>query len=250
MGTGPSLGVPVPTCSCPTCSSDDPRDKRLRSSVYISVGDNDFIIDCGPDFRQQALKFGLRKIDFILITHKHNDHVAGLDDVRPFNYLQKRVMQIYGSNDAIQDIKSRFYYSFQKEPYPGAPKLELCEISQNRDFSINGIDFQTIEGLHGEMPVLGYRIGDLCYITDFKTISDEGLEKAKGSGTLVINALFPDRQHKLHFNLEEALAIADKIGPDKVYLTHVSHWFPPHEKSIELLPENVFMAWDGLELII
>lgn len=250
LGTGPSLGVPVPTCNCPTCSSGDPKDKRLRSSVYISTADVDFLIDCGPDFRQQALKYGIRKIDFILITHKHNDHIAGLDDLRPYNYLQKKVMNIYGSSDSIQDIRKRFYYSFDKEPYPGAPKLELFEIFENNDFSVNGVQFQTIEGMHGEMPVLGYRIDDFCYITDFKTISTSGLEKAKGSRILVINALFPDREYRLHFNLEEALSIANRIDPELVYLTHLSHWFPPYEKSMLLLPNNVHMAWDGLELEI
>ncbi|MBK7096724.1 MAG: MBL fold metallo-hydrolase [Saprospiraceae bacterium] len=248
LGTGPSLGVPVPTCTCATCLSDDPRDKRLRSSIYITAVNTSFIIDCGPDFRQQALVHNLKKIDFVLVTHKHNDHIGGLDDVRPYNYSQGRVMKIYGNEDTIIDIKKRFYYSFEEKPYPGTPKFELIIVSE--DIVIDGLKIEIINGFHGEMPVLGFRIGDFAYLTDFKYIEDSEIMKLAGIKILVINALLPVREHKLHFNLPEALQLAEKIKPEKVYLTHLSHRFAHFADSESRLPNNVFLAYDGLELEI
>jgi phosphoribosyl 1,2-cyclic phosphate phosphodiesterase len=246
LGTGPSLGVPIPTCECATCNSTDDRDKRLRSSVYINTGEKSFLIDCGPDFRQQALKFNLRRIDFILITHKHNDHIGGLDDVRPFNYSQNCEMKLFGNEESISDIKKRFYYSFDENRYPGAPKFELCSTEGKEDLEIEGLKIKIIYGMHGEMRVQGYRVGDFSYITDFKYIDDIELKKLLGTKVLTINALLPVKEHRLHFNMKDALEIAEKVNAEKVFLTHLSHWFKPHAEII--LPQNVFMAYDGLEI--
>jgi phosphoribosyl 1,2-cyclic phosphate phosphodiesterase len=230
--------------------SSDPKDKRLRSSIYITTDSTSFIIDCGPDFRQQALKFGLKKIDCILITHKHNDHIGGLDDVRPFNYFQNKVMRLYGSTDSLTDIKKRFYYSFDKTPYRGAPKFELIEINCNDEIDVNGNKIKIIEGSHGEMQVFGYRINDFSYLTDFKNISEKEIEKLTGTKILVVNALMPEKEHRLHYNLKEALELANRIKPSKVYLTHLSHHYDMYEFFSDTLPENVFMTYDGLELNI
>ena len=248
LGTGPSLGVPVPTCNCKTCSSLDPRDKRLRSSVYIEYDDYKFVIDCGPDFRQQVLMNNIDKIDFILLTHKHNDHIGGLDDVRPFNYHQKENMSIYGNKETLTDVKNRFYYSFEKRPYPGAPKFRLIEVERNTMFGYKEMNILPIEVFHGDMSVFGYRIRDFTYITDAKYIAQEQIDLIKGTKYLVINALRPSFKHKMHFDLEDALDFIKIIKPEKAFLTHLSHKFPPYQKLFSLVPDNVMFAYDGLEI--
>lgn len=249
LGSGPSLGVPVPTCDCITCKSIDPRDKRLRSSVYIKTKDIQFVIDCGPDFRQQVLINNITRVDFILLTHNHNDHVGGLDDVRPFNYIQEGKMPIYGSKETLEDIKRRFYYSFEKRPYPGAPGFELEEVKKGIGFKAGGIDILPIEVFHGNMSVFGYRIGDFTYITDAKYIEADQIELIKGTKYLVVNALMPNWKHKMHFDLEDALDLIKQINPKKAYLTHISHKFPPYAELKDLIPNNVEFAYDGLEVI-
>ncbi len=247
LGTGPSLGVPVPTCQCHTCTSKDSKDKRLRSSVYIEYKDKRFVIDCGPDFRQQVLVNNVEHIDFILLTHKHNDHVGGMDDVRPFNYIQKENMPIYGCRETLKDVKNRFYYSFEKRHYPGAPKFDLLEVEKGRRVDMGDISIMPIEVLHGTMPILGYRIGDFTYITDAKYIEADQIELVLGTKYLVVNSLLYNRTHSIHFNLEEALDFIELINPDKAFLTHISHKFPPMKEMKGLLPKNVQLAYDGLE---
>ena len=250
LGTGPSLGVPIPTCNCDTCISDDLRDKRLRSSIYIETEKYSFLIDCGPDFRQQALKFKIKKIDFILITHKHNDHIGGLDDLRPFNYFQNKQMDIYGSDEVVNDIRRRFYYSFDEERYPGAPVMRLKTITRSDNLKFGENEISVIEGMHGSMPVFGFRIGDFGYITDFKYISESEIQKLQGVKILVVNALRPDKPHKLHFNKEEALDLINKVNPQLAYLTHLSHHWKPIKEAEKSFPENVFLAYDGLDILI
>jgi len=250
LGTGPSLGVPVPTCKCETCSSTDPGDKRLRSSVYIETGSSKFVIDCGPDFRQQVLMNHIEGIDFILLTHKHNDHIGGLDDVRPFNYHQKGDMPVFGTNETLDDVVNRFYYSFEKRPYPGSPKFDLTEIEKGIPFEIKNTKILPVEVLHGTMPVMGYRIGDFTYITDAKYIPEDQIELVKGTKWLVINALHPSYKHKMHFDLEDALDFIDMINPEQAFITHLSHKFPPYKELQSLLPKDkdIMFAYDGLEL--
>ena len=248
LGTGPSLGVPVPTCQCHTCTSTDRKDKRLRSSVYIEYKNKRFVIDCGPDFRQQVLANKVEHIDFILLTHKHNDHVGGMDDVRSFNYIQKENMPIYGSKETLKDIKNRFYYSFEKRPYPGTPKFDLLEVEKGRLIEVGDMSIIPIEVLHGSMPILGYRIGDFTYITDAKHIAEDQIELVRGTKYLVVNSLLYKRTHKIHFNLEEALNFIRIINPEKAFLTHISHKFPPMKKMEGLLPDNVKLAYDGFEI--
>lgn len=248
LGTGPSLGVPVPTCHCETCSSNNPKDKRLRSSVYVETQGLKFVIDCGPDFRQQVLRNDIEFIDFLLLTHKHNDHIGGLDDVRPFNYHQKGDMKIFGNKETLQDVKNRFYYSFQENPYPGAPKFNLTEVKKNLPFNILNLKIIPIQAYHGSMEVFGFRIGEFTYLTDVKYIEDDQIDLVKGTRYLVINALRPDRKHKMHFDLEDALKFIEFISPEQAFLTHLSHKFPPYDQLSGLVPDNVMFAYDGLEI--
>ena len=249
LGTGPSLGVPVPTCKCQTCMSSDSRDKRLRSSLYIEKQDISFVIDCSPDFRQQVLRQEIRHIDFILLTHKHNDHIGGLDDVRPFNYSQGKTMPLYCNEETAIDIKKRFYYSFEKKRYPGAPEYKIIRVQKNTRFQAAGIDIMPIQVLHGQMPVFAYRIGDFTYITDAKHIEDDQKALIKGSKFMVVNVLRPHKKHKMHFNLQEALQLIKEISPEKAFITHMSHNFPPYKYLRELnVPDNVIFAYDGMQV--
>jgi len=250
LGTGSSVGVPVPTCNCNTCLSVDPRDKRLRSSIFIDYNGVKFVIDCGPDFRQQVLTNSITRIDFLLITHKHNDHVGGLDDVRTFNYIQKQDMPLFGNEESLDDIKRRFYYSFEKRPYPGTPKFELIALEKGKKFIAGGLSIMPIEVMHGSMSIFGYRIGDFTYITDAKDISEDQIELIKGSKYLVVNALLPDWKHKMHFDLEDALSFISLISPEKAWLTHMSHKFPFSKELKALVPDNVEFAYDGLTIEI
>ncbi|MEO1513558.1 MAG: MBL fold metallo-hydrolase [Bacteroidota bacterium] len=246
MGTGTSQGVPVIGCDCPVCRSADPRDQRLRTSVLISNDSRHVVIDTGPDFRQQMLRTGLQQLEAVLLTHEHNDHVIGLDDVRPFNFRAQKDMPVFAMQRVLNEVKSRFRYIFESN-YPGVPRLELQAISEQTQFELAGMQFQPILVWHGKMSVLGFRIGEFTYITDAKTIDEPEFDKIKGTRYLVLNALH-HREHHSHLNLNEALDIIHKIQPEKAFLTHVSHHMGLAAEMEEQLPANVQLAYDGQEL--
>lgn len=249
LGTGTSQGVPVIGCDCPVCRSDDPRDRRLRTAAMLDTGQSQIVIDVGPDFRQQMLRAGAANVRAVLLTHEHNDHIIGLDDLRPFNFLQWRNMPIYASERVCENVRHRFAYIFAAEKYPGAPLLELRAIDKDEPLLLEGLPVQPIEVMHGKLPVLGFRIGALTYLTDMKTIADEELEKVAGSRILVVNALHHN-PHQTHLNLEEALAFVERVRPEQAYLLHCSHRMGLHAEVSAELPENVFLAYDGLQLKI
>jgi phosphoribosyl 1,2-cyclic phosphate phosphodiesterase len=247
LGTGTSSGVPVITCTCEVCSSADFRDNRLRVSVYIQLENLSLIIDTGPDFRQQALRANIQEIDAILFTHEHRDHTAGLDDIRPYNYmLGPKVCHIYAQERVLSQLKSEYYYAFGEIKYPGAPRIEP-HIIETEFFEINNTKIQTLQIQHHKLDILGFRIGDFSYITDANYISDIEIEKLKGSKYLVLNALQPE-PHISHFTLAEAITVAQKIGAEKTYFTHIGHKMGLHAAVEATLPPNIFLAYDGLKL--
>jgi phosphoribosyl 1,2-cyclic phosphate phosphodiesterase len=249
LGTGTSQGVPVIACDCGVCVSVDRRDKRFRSSVMISVNEQNFVIDSGPDFRMQMLNNKVKTLSGILFTHEHKDHVAGLDDVRAFNFRENRDMEIYCTEHVFQCLKGEFHYIFRENPYPGIPKVNV-NIIENEPFNIlTGELIVPIEVMHYKLPVFGFRWGDFTYITDAKTIADSEKEKVKGSKVLVVNAL-RESEHISHFTLEEALQFIEEMAPERAYLTHVSHLFGTHEYIQSKLPENVFVAHDEMTIEI
>ncbi|MCJ8289008.1 MAG: MBL fold metallo-hydrolase [Crocinitomicaceae bacterium] len=245
LGTGTSQGVPVIACDCKVCTSTDERDNRLRCSVLISIGEENYCIDSGPDFRQQMLREQVNTLSGIIFTHEHKDHVAGLDDVRAFNFREKKDMDIYCSTSVEAALRREFHYAFAEDKYPGVPSLNIIPIDTSPFKLTNGVEIIPIEVLHYEMPVLGFRIGDFTYITDAKTVSEEEKSKIYGSEILVVNALRKE-EHISHFNLEEALAFIAEVNPKKAYLTHISHLFGTHEEILSMLPPNVYPAYDGL----
>ncbi|MBB4117738.1 phosphoribosyl 1,2-cyclic phosphate phosphodiesterase [Mesonia hippocampi] len=248
LGTGTSQGIPVIGSNHPVCLSTNPKDKRLRVSVLIEIDSNTYVIDCGPDFRQQMLRHDVKQLDAVLFTHEHNDHVVGLDDVRPFSHKQGEVT-IYAQERVIVDLKKRFAYVFQeKDRYPGAPKIMVNEVG-TAVFKLGNLEVTPIQVLHGKLPILGYRIKDFVYITDAKTIADTELEKLKNVEVLVVNALRREPHHS-HFNLSEALAFIEKVKPTKAYLTHISHLMGFHEEVEKELPKNVFLAYDNLTITL
>jgi len=246
LGSGTSQGVPVIGCDCPVCTSLDFRDKRLRSSIHIAVNDKSFIIDSGPDFRQQVLRERIKKLDALLFTHEHKDHTAGMDDIRSFNFLQQKDMPVYGDPRVLAQLKQEFAYVFTEKKYPGVPQVETHELS-GEELTIEGIKFTPIEVLHHKLPVYGFRIGNFTYITDAKTVSDESIAKIKGSKVLIINALQKSK-HLSHLTLEEAIEMAEKIGAEKTYLTHLSHRMGTHKEVQDSLPEHIRIAHDGLKI--
>ncbi len=249
LGTGTSQGIPVIGSEHPVCKSSDSRDKRLRVSVWISWENHSFIIDCGPDFRQQMLVSHCKRIDGILYTHEHADHTAGLDDIRPFNFKIGE-MPIYAHQRVIENLKRRFDYVFETENrYPGAPSVNAIEVINNIPFLIGNKTAIPINVYHGNLQVFGYRIDDFAYLTDVKTIDTLEIEKLKGVKVLVINALREESHHS-HFNLDEALEFISQIKPQKTYLTHISHTFGFHNDIQQKLPENVFVAYDNLEITL
>ncbi|MBT8264908.1 MAG: MBL fold metallo-hydrolase [Bacteroidia bacterium] len=248
LGTGTSQGIPVIGSTHPVCLSQDKKDKRLRVSVLVEWNDYSYVIDCGPDFRYQMLRSKCNKIDGILFTHEHSDHVAGLDDIRPFVFRQGD-LPIYGHKRVLEAIRTRFAYVFETEnKYPGAPSVHEIEI-KNAPFQLGDIKVIPIDVNHNYVQVFGFRFKDFAYITDAKTISDEEIKKLKELKVLVINAL-RQKPHHSHFNLEEALNFIDLVKPERAYLTHISHHLGFHEEVQQSLPNNVFLAYDNLEITI
>lgn len=249
LGTGTSQGIPVIGSTHPVCLSSDPRDKRLRVSVWVYWEDYSFVIDCGPDFRQQMLTCACPKIDGILYTHEHSDHTLGLDDIRPFFFRQGNI-PIFAQPRVIENLKKRFDYIFEEvNKYPGAPSVTVNEVTNNEPFVLGNKWVIPVAVGHGNLDILGYRIGDFAYLTDAKTVDDNEAEKLKGLKVLVVNALRHEPHHS-HFNLQEALDFIEKVKPERAYLTHISHMMGFHEEVQQALPENVFLAYDNLEITI
>lgn len=246
LGTGTSQGVPVIACDCAVCRSADSKDKRLRSSIYLDVEGQCLMIDAGPDFRQQLLREGITRLDGILLTHGHKDHIAGLDDVRAFNYFQKRPVDIYAQPNVQEQVIKEFEYAFAENPYPGVPEFQLRTIGK-QPFGINGLEIIPIEAMHYRLPVLGFRIGDVAYLTDLSSIDQEEKSKLYGLKVVVLAAL-RKKPHYSHFNLEQALELIEEIKPQKAYLTHISHMMGCHAEVEKELPGHVRLAYDGLKI--
>lgn len=247
LGTGTSQGIPILGCDCAVCSSTDEKDKRLRSSIMLQDKGLTIIIDTGPDFRQQMLREKVKKVDAVVFTHEHKDHLAGLDDVRPYNFLHRMVMPVYATERVQEAIKREFHYVFSGEKYPGIPQLELTTIHPQATFNIGDIEFIPIEVMHAQMPVLGFRVGNFTYITDANHIAEPEKEKIRGSEILVLNALRRE-PHISHFTLEEAIELIKELKPKKAYLTHISHQLGKHEEISKELPDFIELAYDGLVL--
>lgn len=235
-------------CECRVCKSLDYRDKRFRTSVYIEANDVSFVIDTGPDFRMQMLRSGINRLDAIIFTHEHKDHTAGLDDIRPFNFMQQKDMPVFGKRQVIDQLKREYSYIFSDKKYPGVPQVSCIEIDEH-PFHIEGLDITPLPVLHYKLPVLGFRIRDFSYITDANFIPDSTLALLEGSEILVLNALQKD-PHISHFTLDQAIEQAQKIGAKKTYFTHISHKLGLHHEVEQALPEGIFLAFDGMELTL
>jgi len=248
LGTGTSTGVPVIGCHCPVCSSNDKRDRRFRTSLYIKTDDIAIVIDTGPDFRTQMLENDIELLDAALITHPHKDHLAGLDDAKPFTWLNKKAFPIYGNKYTMDTVKAEFSYAFEKFRYPGTPTFDIYEV-ETEPFTINSTKIIPIPVLHYQLPVLGYRIENMAYITDASAIPEQSFHHLKNLDVLIINAL-REKPHIAHFSLNQALQIISTIAPQKAFLTHISHDLGLYEEVSKKLPENVYLAFDGLEVSI
>lgn len=246
LGTGTSQGVPVIGCTCDTCMSMHPEDHRLRSSVLVEASDLNILIDIGPDFRQQMLKYKVQKIDAVLLTHEHNDHVAGVDDIRPFNFKQGGKIPFYALDRTINDLKVKYAYIFAEEPYPGAPGIVCHSVTNDISFNIlEKIAVKPVEVMHGSLPILGFRIFDFAYITDASDLNENTLNSLRGLKILVINAL-QYKKHYSHFTFDQAVDMAKLIGAEKTYFTHISHHLGLHQDIVEKCPPNIFPGFDGL----
>lgn len=249
LGTGTSQGVPVIGCPCDTCASADVRDTRLRCSIHVQVGDTSFVVDTGPDFRYQMLRAKVKSLDAVLITHEHNDHIIGLDDIRSFNFLQRKDMPLYATDRVIDELKQRFHYVFGDSKYPGIPRVVTHTIIPNEAFELNGLRIQPIQVMHGKLPVLGFRIGDFTYITDANYVDETSKDLIRGSKVFVINAL-RFKEHHSHFNVAEAIELSRELEVEQTYFTHISHHMGKLQDWESELPEGVFSAIDGLYLEI
>ena len=246
LGTGTSQGVPVVACQCPVCLSDDPKDKRLRASVMIETETLCLVVDAGPDFRQQMLTHHVRHLNGILLTHEHTDHIFGLDDIRAFNWVQKQPTDIYAEERVQIAIRRIFDYVFTIYQYPGIPQMNL-HLLENKPFTIGDLEIIPIRGFHYKLPVFGFRVGKLAYVTDVNRLVNDEIDKLRGLDVLIINALRKE-EHISHYNLKQALEIIVEVKPWKAYLTHISHQMGFYNEVQNELPENVFLAYDGLQL--
>ncbi len=246
LGTGTSQGVPVIGCECSVCKSSNTKDKRLRTAAMLQIDGKNIVIDTGPDFRQQMLRENVKTVEAVLFTHEHKDHVAGLDDIRSFNFRSGKVMQIYGSTYVETGLKREFHYAFGESRYPGTPQFNL-NIIADEPFEVADETITPINVLHYKLPVKAYRIRNFAYVTDANFIAPKEKEKLKNLDCLVLNALRKEK-HISHFNLDEALELIAELKPKQAYLTHLSHLMGKHEDVSALLPQNVALAYDGLEI--
>ena len=246
LGTGTSQGVPMIGCGCEVCKSTDPRDKRLRASVLVEHEGQKILVDAGPDFRYQMLRAGICSLDAILLTHNHKDHTGGLDDIRAFNYHEKKATQIYCEKYVEDSLRQEYSYAFAEVKYPGAPEWNV-HIIDEKPFSINGVEIIPIRGKHFKLPVLGYRFGNIAYCTDMNHISEEEYSKLQGLDHFKINCVRRGR-HISHYSLEQAIEVAGKVGAEHSWLTHLSHQLPCYEELIKELPEGILPAFDGLAI--
>lgn len=246
LGTGTSQGIPIIACECEVCMSQDGKDKRLRTSILIEDGDSTFVIDTGPDFRQQMLRENIKKLDAVIYTHEHKDHIAGLDEVRAFNFINNMVMPVYATERVQEAIKREFAYIFADEKYPGIPQVALHTIT-GAAFTIDKTRFIPIDVFHHRLPVKAFRINDFTYITDANFISAEEKEKIKGSKLIVVNAL-RRQTHISHFTLQQAIDLMEELSPEKAYFTHISHQLGKHEAVSKELPGFIKLAYDGLKI--
>lgn len=244
LGTGTSQGVPVVACQCQVCKSGDNRDKRLRSSIMLEISDKCIVIDAGPDFRQQMLNHQVSKLDGVLLTHEHVDHIFGLDDIRAFNWVQKQATDIYAEERVQKAIKRIFDYVFASYRYPGVPKMNL-HLIDGQVFNIDELTVIPIRGYHYKLPVYGFRINTFAYLTDVNFIEETELEKLKNLDVLILNALRKE-EHISHYSLYQALEIIEMLKPKKAYLTHISHQMGFYTEVLKELPQNVELAYDGL----
>jgi phosphoribosyl 1,2-cyclic phosphate phosphodiesterase len=248
LGTGTSSGVPFIGCNCSVCISLDARDKRLRSSVLIQDAESEVLIDSGPDLRQQLLAHTPKAIDAIFYTHEHRDHTAGLDDVRPYYFKQKKDIKLFGNSDVEKSLKRDYHYAFGENVYPGAPSFEYKNIQHGNKIKIGKLNFTALDIQHGRLGILGYKVGErLAYITDASAVPMNTMAELENIDTLIINALRIEKHHS-HFTLEEALAISAKIGAKQTYFTHISHLLGTHKEVENTLPNNVHLAYDGLKI--
>jgi phosphoribosyl 1,2-cyclic phosphate phosphodiesterase len=246
LGTGTSQGIPVIACGCEVCTSKDPRDNRLRTSIHLDINGQSIVVDTGPDFRQQMLRANIKTLDAVIFTHAHKDHIAGMDDIRAYNFFQQKAIPIYADKIVQEGLRRDFFYVFADEKYPGIPEVEMHTI-ENKPFVVEGTPITPVQVWHYKLPVLGFRFGDFTYITDANKIDAAEKEKIKGSKALVLNAL-RRTEHISHFTLDEAIAIAQELEIPDTYLIHLSHQMGRHADVEKELPKGIHIAYDGLTL--